>query len=143
MQADKPILLIESNNLDVVTIKQALKTVTSEHTVRHCATPLEAWDYLHDEDRPMPCLILVNPCLFGTMDFEYLQNIKQDEILCTIPMVVLADAKTDELLEKCYSIGVAGFIVKSVEYDDLKHSLGVIIQYWTLCRLSFAAESMM
>ena len=130
------------NDLDAVTIKQAINSQNVKPTIRHCLTMVEALAYLNDADQPKPCLILLNPCDPGLSGSDFLEYLKTDEVLCTVPVVVLTDAKTEDLVDSCFNRGVAGYILKPQAYDELKKALETIIQYWSQCRLSSTAESM-
>ena len=61
--------------------------------------------------------------------------LKEDADLQTIPVVILAESNGYEDVSSCYSLGVAGYLVKSGNYGELRAKLKSVCNYWTLCRL--------
>ena len=129
MQDSKPILLVDGNELDAVTIKEALKGLNVPLPVKHCKNATEALGYFKDASHPKPCLVLLNPCNTGLSQSDFLEHVKADHALCTVPIVVLADTKDNNLVGSCFNRGIAGFVLKPQVYDELKKALHIIIQY--------------
>ena len=73
---------------------------------------------------------------------EVLRQIKADDRLKAIPVVVLTSSREDRDINECYNLGANSFVVKPVEFDNfaetvarLGYSLGGN-QYVDLTRLT-------
>ena len=97
----------------------------------------ELLDYLYrrgkfvdERQYPLPGLILLDlnmPRLDGR---EALQIIKQDDKLCTIPVVILTTSKAEEDILRSYKIGANSFITKPVTFQGLAEVLTILGKYW-------------
>ena len=95
----------------------------------------ELMDYLnrrgkfsHLENRPNMILLDLNmPRKSG---LEALREIKADENLRSIPVVVLTTSKAEEDIIRSYQLGVNSFIVKPVTFDSLVELVKNLGRYW-------------
>jgi len=63
---------------------------------------------------------------------EVLQRIKSDERTKKIPVVVMTSSREDKDLETCYALGVNGYVVKPVEFEDFSRAVSELGCYWLL-----------
>ena len=61
---------------------------------------------------------------------EALRQIKSDDYLRRIPVVVFTTSESDEDVIKAYSLGTNSFIRKPAQQDDFLRVIGVLKQYW-------------
>jgi len=59
-----------------------------------------------------------------------LEQIKKDEDLKTIPVVVFTTSSNPKDIEVCYRYGVNGYILKPIDIKKLMRTLQVFIDYW-------------
>jgi CheY-like chemotaxis protein len=135
MQSSKPILLVEDDSVDVITVRRALKDleVTSELIPRGDGE--EALAYLENDGNARPCVILLDlnmPKMNGT---EFLKIVKADEELRKIPVIVLTTSNSEQDIAKSFELGAAGYMVKSVDYRKFMEIIKTIDSYWTLSKL--------
>jgi CheY-like chemotaxis protein len=64
---------------------------------------------------------------------EFLEAIRQDPQLKTVPVVVLTTSSAEEDRLNAYRHNVAGYIVKPVQFDSFAHTMATLTEYWNLC----------
>ena len=66
----------------------------------------------------------------GTDGREVLAEIKQDENLKQIPVVVLTTSSDERDIEKCYNAGANSYVLKPVNLDGFMNSIQLLTGYW-------------
>ena len=61
---------------------------------------------------------------------ECLREIKSDEALKVVPVVVLTTSKAEEDVLRLYELGVNSFVKKPVTFDGLLETIQVLGRYW-------------
>ena len=135
MRSTKPILLVEDDRVDVMTIKRALKEIRVTNRLDIAGDGMEALEFLRDPENEMPCIILLDLDMPRMNGVEFLEMVKQDEILKKIPVVVLTTSTEEQDKVDSFSLGVAGYMVKPVDYGQLVEVARAIDLYWTLSEL--------
>ena len=94
----------------------------------------ELMNYLHRrsgyENAARPSLILLDLNMPRKSGFEALREIKSDEELRRIPVVILTTSKAEEDIVRSYDLGVNSFIVKPVTFDALVETVRELGKYW-------------
>ncbi len=135
MRNSKPILLIEDDNVDAMTVKRALKDLKVTNPLVRAANGEEALDYLRNDANEKPCVILLDLNMPKMNGIEFLKVAKADEALKRIPAVVLTTSKDDRDKVESFDLCVAGYIVKPVDYRKFVDAIKIIDLYWTLSEL--------
>jgi CheY-like chemotaxis protein len=135
MRNSKPILLLEDDTVDAMTVKRALKDLKVINQLVRTANGEEALVYLKDENNVKPCVILLDLNMPKMNGVEFLKVVKNDETLKKIPAIVLSTSKDDQDRIQSYQLNVAGFIVKPVDYKKFVEAIRIIDLYWTLSEL--------
>lgn len=131
----KSILLVEDDNVDVMAIKRAFKELEIVNKLIPVVNGEEALVYLRDENNEKPSLILLDLNTPKIDGIEFLRIIKSDEKLVVIPVVVLTTSNNQCDIVECFKNGVAGYMVKSVDYGNFVEKLRIINEYWSLSEL--------
>jgi DNA-binding NarL/FixJ family response regulator len=136
MAGNKPILLIDmcpSDTPDAWTILSELGTV--DHAV-HLSSVEEALLYLQASPVEKPAVMFIDGFVPDAKGLEHLRMLKGNEKLRSIPVIVLATRADDPAaIDECYRIGIAGYIAKSNDVNDLISEINTIREYWTLSEL--------
>jgi CheY-like chemotaxis protein len=135
MRNSKPILLVEDDTVDVMTVKRALKDLQVMSDLVSTGDGEEALAYLRDDGNVKPCVILLDlnmPKMNGT---EFMKIVKADEALRKIPIIVLTTSNSEQDISKSFELGAAGYMVKSVDYKKFMEIIKTIDLYWTLSKL--------
>lgn len=117
------ILLVEDNPIDVQLAMKALGDVKMRNNVHVAADGITALSFLrHDgnyADVPRPDLILLDLKLPSKVGRHVLQEIKADDRLKLIPVVVLTTSRSDEDIISTYDLDVHSYITKPVDSYQL------------------------
>lgn len=79
-----------------------------------------------------PKVVLLDLKLPKVDGTEVLRKIKSDERTKTIPVVVMTSSREDRDLANCYELGVNGYVVKPVEFEDFARAVSELGFYWLL-----------
>ncbi len=135
MRSSKPILLIEDDNVDVMTVERAFRDLKIANQLVSTSNGEQALEYLRTNGNKKPCVILLDlnmPKMNGT---EFLKIVKTDETLKKIPVVVLTTSSQQQDVVESFKLGAAGYMVKSVDYGKFVETIRTINLYWTLSEL--------
>jgi len=129
--SNKPILLLEDDIVDVMTLKRAVRelSVKNEFVIRNNGE--EGLGYLQGVEE-LPCLILLDLNMPKMNGLEFLEEIKKDVRLMHIPVIILTTSKEQTDRMQSFRLSVAGYMVKPVDYDQFINMLSTIHQYWSL-----------
>jgi len=131
MKSHKPILIVEDDVVDAMTVQRSLRELQISNKVEVVENGEEALAFLQDPRQEAPCIILLDLKMPKMNGVEFLQIVKQDAKLKTIPVVVLTTSKDEHDKIQCFELGVAGYLVKPVDYQHFVEMIGVFTQYWT------------
>ena len=135
MKNRKPILLVEDDEVDALTVKRALDQlkVLNELVIRQNGE--EALDYLNKEESTLPCIIMLDLRMPKMGGIEFLEIVKNKQGLKGIPVIVMTSSKEETDIVNSYQLGVAGYIVKPVDYSRFVEAIRTVDVYWTLNEL--------
>ena len=132
----KPVLLLEDDSVDAMTVKRALKDLDVKNPLVHVFDGEQALEYLQNSDNAEPCVILLDLNMPKMNGIEFLKIAKSDPRLKCIPVVALTTSRTDKDKLECFDNGVAGYIVKPVDYNGFLDAMKILNLYWTLSESS-------
>jgi CheY-like chemotaxis protein len=132
---NKPILLVEDDRVDIMTIIRALKEIRVDNTLVSKENGEEALAHLHNPANEKPCIILLDLNMPIMNGIEFLQNIKQDEQLKRIPVIVLTTSEEQQDKVNSFNLGVAGYMAKPVDYRQFVEMMRSIDMYWTISEM--------
>lgn len=131
----KPILLVEDDQLDAMSVRRALKELHVTNPLAHVENGEEALAYLHDAARTRPALILLDLNMPVMGGIEFLRVAKMDDDLKRIPVVVLTTSEEQRDKVESFNLGVAGYMRKPVDYKQFVEIMRAIDAYWTVSEL--------
>ena len=140
MQNSKPIMLVEDDDVDVMTVNRALRDSKVTNQLVSIADGEEAIEYLRDKSAAKPCIILLDLNMPKMDGAEFLKVVKADNALKKIPVVILTTSNSDRDVIETFELGAAGYMVKSVDYEKFVETIRAIDQYWTLSKLPSNGE---
>ncbi len=132
----KTILLAEDDLNDVELTLTALDEYHLANRVEVAHDGEEALDYLHRRGkfnaRPNgnPVFILLDLKMPKVNGLEVLRQIKADEKLKMIPVIVLTSSREAPDLAKCYELGVNAYVVKPVDFHDFTKAVKELGVFW-------------
>lgn len=135
MRSKRPILLVEDDKVDAMTVKRALDEIKVTNRLDIAGNGEEALSYLRDPENKKPCVILLDLNMPKMNGIEFLRIAKQDKRLRRIPIVVLTTSEEEQDRINSFDLGVAGYMIKPVDYQKFVEVIKTIDLYWTLSRL--------
>lgn len=128
------ILLVEDNPGDVRLTKEALKEAKVINNLTVLKDGVEALTFLRREGRyanaPRPHLILLDLNLPRKDGREVLAEIKDDERLKRIPVVVLTTSQNEQDVLKTYSLHANCYVTKPVDLEQFITVVKSIEDFW-------------
>jgi CheY-like chemotaxis protein len=134
---NKPILLVEDDRVDAMTVKRALKELKVMNRLDIVGNGEEALAFLKDEKNEKPGIILLDLNMPRMNGIEFLEIVKEDAILKRIPVVMLTTSKEEQDKIHSFDLGVAGYMIKPVDYLQFVEAIRTIDLYWTLSELPY------
>ena len=135
MNTTKPILLIEDDIIDRMTVQRSFKELQITNELLTANNGEEGLVCLKDERTDAPCIIILDLNMPKMNGIEFLSVVKQDAVLRKIPVIVLTTSKEEIDKVRSFNLGVAGYIQKPVDYDKFLEAIKTINLYWTLSEL--------
>jgi CheY-like chemotaxis protein len=132
---NKPLLIIEDDQVDVMTIKRALKEIHVANPVIHMENGEDAIAYLRDTSNEKPCIILLDLNMPIMNGIEFLRVVKNDAELRKFPVIVLTTSEEQQDKLQSFNLGVAGYMAKPVDYRQFVEVMRSIDLYWTISEL--------
>jgi CheY-like chemotaxis protein len=132
-----PMLIVEDSDEDFEALQRFLQRSPVAIPIHRCMNGKQALAFLYRTDSysdhqlvPRPGLIILDLNLPGTDGREVLRQIKQDDNLKTIPVVVFTTSNNPKDIEDCYKYGVNSYIVKPINFAQLKRDIQMLVDYW-------------
>ena len=135
MRNCKPILLVEDDRVDAETTHRALVELGVTNELIHKVNGEEALEYLRTESNIRPCAILLDLNMPKMNGFEFLEIVKRDEELKSIPIIILTASDADENVVRTFGLAAAGYVVKPADFQEFVDAMRIVDTYWTMSRL--------
>jgi CheY-like chemotaxis protein len=130
------ILLVEDNPGDALLTQQHLKKSKVCNNLHVVEDGLSAMAFLRQEghyaDAPRPDLILLDLNIPGKDGREVLAEVKDDEDLRLIPIVVFTSSDSDEDILRCYRAHANCYITKPIDFEQFHRVIKSIEEFWFL-----------
>jgi two-component system, chemotaxis family, response regulator Rcp1 len=128
------ILLVEDNPGDVRLAREALRDAKVRNTLHVAEDGVEAMQFLRREGRfagtPRPDVILLDLNLPRKDGREVLAEIKADDELKQIPVVVLTTSSAEQDILQSYELHANCYITKPVDLDRFIEVVQSIQDFW-------------
>jgi DNA-binding response OmpR family regulator len=132
------ILLVEDDPKDVELTMTALDEYNLANEVVVARDGEEALDYLYYRGNFMrragenPAVLLLDLKLPKVDGLEVLKQIKSDEKLRMIPVVVLTSSHEEKDMVASYSLGVNAYVVKPVDFHEFVNAIKELGVFWAV-----------
>ncbi|MCO6161439.1 response regulator [Flavobacterium sp. NRK F7] len=128
------ILLIEDDAIEVMKFNRVVKTLGLNHKIIEANNGEEALTILKEKEI-IPDIILLDLNMPKLNGIEFLSIIKKDEILKYIPAIILTTSSNHKDMLECYKIGIAGYVLKPLKYEDYMERIKRMLDYWSITEL--------
>jgi CheY-like chemotaxis protein len=136
------ILLVEDDEVDVMTVQRAFQKGNITNPLYIAGNGLEALAMLRGEPgqlSSMPTerrIILLDLNMPKMNGLEFLQEMRADDNIRHIPVVVLTTSNEERDRLQAYQLNVAGYILKPVTFSIFVELMVTLNKYWTLCEMT-------
>ena len=138
MEKFRRILMVEDDPRDVELTLTALEDYKLANEVVVCRDGQEALDYLYsrgkfsDRVNENPAVMLLDLKLPKVDGLEVLQQVKSDERLRMIPVVMLTSSHEENDMMRSYKLGVNAYVVKPVDFHEFVNAVKELGVFWAV-----------
>ncbi len=143
MKAAVQILLVEDNKNDAELAMRTLEKNKISNQVFWVKDGVEALDFLFARGEfserninHTPKVVLLDLKLPKKDGIEVLREIRNNEALKQLPVVMLTSSKEEKDMVKSYDLGVNSYIVKPIDFDDFTKAIKDLGYYWLVMNQS-------
>jgi CheY-like chemotaxis protein len=132
------ILIVEDDPNDVELTLTALTDYNLANEVAVARDGQQALDYLYcrgefkTRSTGNPAVMLLDLKLPKVGGLEVLQQVKSDERLKMIPVVVLTSSNEEKDMMRSYSLGVNAYVVKPVDFHEFVNAVKELGVFWAV-----------
>jgi CheY-like chemotaxis protein len=135
------ILLVEDDEVDVLNVQRAFKKNKISNPLYIAGNGLEALEMLRGVDGQPPAipayrrLVLLDLNMPRMNGIEFLQAVRADPDLKSIPVVILTTSEEEQDRVKASQLNASGYLLKPVQFTAFVELMAVLNQYWTLSKI--------
>ncbi len=133
------VLLVEDNDGHAQLVSMGMRDCGIDHELIRVSDGTDAVNFLKktgefkSDSHKRPDLILLDLRLPKMDGLEVLKEIKSDEKLMGIPVVVLTTSESEKDIAKAYEGRANSYLVKPMHYEELSSMLQETGFYWLAC----------
>ncbi|GAJ15474.1 unnamed protein product [marine sediment metagenome] len=134
------ILLVEDDLADQKLIRTSLRNEKIANDLYMVQTGEEGMDFLYrrgnySNGTPQPDLILLDLNMPGMGGKEFLRQVKEDEKVKQIPVVILTTSDAERDIIDSYKLQASGYVHKPLTLEEFKEGMKKLKEYWfVLCK---------
>lgn len=128
------ILFIEDDEIEVMKLNRALGSMSVKHQILGAENGEKALELLNSKDQ-QPDIILLDLNMPRMNGIEFLQILKDHENFQFIPTIILTTSNNRRDVMQCFKMGIAGYIIKPLKYDDYVIKIKSLFDYWSMNEL--------
>ncbi|MCQ9378656.1 response regulator [Methyloversatilis sp. XJ19-49] len=134
----RDILVVEDNVNDVELMLLSLGELKLANDIVIVRDGVEGLDYLYKRGRfaareggqPLFMMLDLNMPRMGGIDM--LVEMRRDDSLRTLPVVIMTSSREDPDLRRCYDLGINAYVVKPVDFDQFSRTVTNLGVFWAL-----------
>ena len=135
MKEQMTVLLVEDDRVDAMTVRRAFRDLQITNSLDIVSDGEEALEYLRNNGHRRLGIILLDLNMPRMNGIEFLRIARQENALNGTPVVVLTTSREEQDKVGTFNLGVAGYMVKPVDYRQFLEVIRTINLYWTLSEL--------
>ncbi|KTD65281.1 response regulator [Legionella spiritensis] len=130
MYSQKPVLLIEDDKIDQMTVQRAFDQLHIKNKLAIRENGEDGLKYLKEMGKP--CLIILDLNMPRMNGMEFLDAVKKDKIYRNIPIIVFTTSYQDREKMKAFDKCIVGYIVKPMDNSKFIDIFAGINTYWSI-----------
>lgn len=128
------ILFIEDDVVETMKMNRTVNKLGVSYDIKEAKNGEEALKLLETKNN-LPDIILLDLNMPKINGIEFLKILKNDETLKYIPTIILTTSSNRKDVLECYKIGIAGYVLKPLKYEDYVSKLEKVLSYWSINEL--------
>jgi len=129
------ILVVDDSEDDIVLMCEAMADTPLQPVVREASSADKAIEYLRGGNRADLMIVDIN--MPGRNGFDLLHELKSDEELKFIPVMMLTTSALDSDSKAAFENGACAFVTKPLDFNELQRIANRISAYWSLVEPSY------
>ena len=138
MTAIRTILLAEDSPADAEMAVDALRDARLANPIVHVEDGVETMDYLlrrgafANREEGLPAVLLLDIKMPRLDGLEVLKQIRNEESLKRLPVVILSSSREESDLARIWDLGVNAYVVKPVDVDQFFNAVKTLGTFWAV-----------
>ena len=128
------VLLIEDDMIEVMKLNRTISSLNLKHKIIEANNGEDALEVLQKKEE-LPDIILLDLNMPKINGIEFLNILKNDSVLRYLPTIILKTSNNQKDLLECYKIGIAGYVLKPLKYEDYVSKIEKVLAYWSINEL--------
>jgi CheY-like chemotaxis protein len=134
----REILVVDDNDNDVELMLLGLRVLNLANEIVVVRDGAEGLDYLYkrgsyaDRSGDVPLFVLLDLHMPRMDGIEMLAELRADEDMRALPVIIMSSSKEDPDLRRCYSLGINAYVVKPVDFDQFSRTVTQMGVFWAL-----------
>ena len=124
------ILLVEDNMIEIMKIRRTITLLDLNHKVIEAKNAEKALSLLESK-AVFPDIILLDLNMPKISGIDFLSILKKNINYSYIPVIILTTSNNQKDVLECYRLGIFGYILKPLKYDDYVEKITATLNYWT------------
>ncbi|NAS32206.1 response regulator [Flavobacteriaceae bacterium R38] len=129
------ILFVEDDAIEAMKFRRVVSRFDLKFSITEAKDGEEALKILEVKDN-LPDIVLLDLNMPKINGIEFLKILKKDEVLKYIPTIILTTSNNRRDILECYKIGIAGYVLKPLKYEEYMYKLKSVLDYWNINELS-------
>lgn len=130
MEKTLKILFIEDDAIEVIKFNRVLKNLGLNHVIIEAENGEDALAILKKKET-IPDVVILDLNMPKLNGIDFLKTLKNDAILKYIPAIILTTSSNHTDILQCYKIGIAGYIIKPLKYEEYLDRIEKLLSYWS------------
>lgn len=123
------ILLIEDKGIEVTKLNKIISKGFNDYKIILAKNGNEALTILKNS---LIDIALIDLNMSDPDGIEFLSIVKGNLKLKHIPIVILTSSNNDNDIKEYYKLGISGYLLKSLQFEDYEIKINKILRYWSL-----------
>ena len=125
------IVVVEDSEEDFAAFRRALRKNSVDSEVVRFTDGETFLSALRDESHPRPpTLVILDLNLPALSGIEILKELRGDDQLRSIPVVMLTTSADPKDVQRCYDLGIGGYFLKEGDFGEFCGKIGSLADYW-------------
>lgn len=129
MKRKLKILLVEDDSIEIMKLQRTVASLQWPHQIIEARNGEEALETL-EQMESLPDLIFLDLNMPKLNGIDFLRIMKTRNKMKHLPVVILTTSSNQCDIRECYQLGIAGYLIKPLGYDDYVSMMKTTIDYW-------------